>query len=59
MSEISRDALWAAVEAEEAAVCKKCKAPAVYHIRRELGPVYACAEHAISYLGQPSTVRPL
>jgi len=57
MSEISREALWAAVEKENRAVCKKCRERARYHVRRESGSVYACPEHVGLFLGDISTVR--
>jgi hypothetical protein len=59
LSEISQKALWDAVEKDERAVCKKCKAPAVYHVRREGGSIYSCVDHIVLYLTDPCTVRPI
>lgn len=57
LSKICRDALWDALEKENVASCRKCKAPAKYHIRRENGTTYACDDHVMLYLGDLSTVR--
>jgi len=57
MSEISREALWAAVDKDTKAVCKKCREPARYHIRRENSSVYVCPQHVALFLGDVSTVR--
>jgi Post-segregation antitoxin CcdA len=60
MSRVCRDALWAAIEKEQRAVCKKCKAPATYYVRKEnAAPVYVCDDHVVGYLGDQSVVRAL
>lgn len=57
MSEICREALWKAVDKETTAVCRKCKAPATYHIRSSKGAFYACGNHLTLYLDGSATVR--
>jgi hypothetical protein len=59
MSEISRDALWAAVEKEDGAVCRSCKQPAEYRVRRQSGTVYACTDHLATLLGTEGWVAAL
>lgn len=59
MSEISQRALWQAVERDEQARCKKCRAPAVYHVKREGGSLYSCVDHIVLYLTDLCTVRPI
>ena len=60
VSQICRDALWEAVEQAEAnKTCKKCKAPAYYHIIKINGDAYSCKDHVTLYLGDSSTVRTL
>lgn len=61
MSEISRDALWAAVEKEDGAVCRTrgCGKPAEYRIRRQTGTVYSCTDHLAALLGTDGWVTAL
>lgn len=59
MSEISREALWAAVEKEDKSICKHCGKSARWHIRQNGASTYACSQHVVLFLGEISTVRAL
>lgn len=60
ISQICRDALWEAVaNAERSKVCKKCKAPATYHVIKTNGDTFACKDHVMLYLGDRAEVRTL
>jgi len=60
LSQICRDAIWEAIEEAGDRSCKRCKAPATFHVIKEDGDnVFTCDEHVGQYIGDQATVRSL